>query len=175
MREPEAPLPVKLMAAIIWRDGDALAGALRAMTELWGPLDFEGRDHPFDLTDYYREEMGTGLLRRLVAFRDLAAPDALAAHKLAAVRIEADLARAGRRTVNIDVGYFDTHKLVLASLKFGGPKVAVGGGVWADTVCWYRKGRFLPAEWTFADFKDGRYEKELLAIRTLYKAALGGA
>lgn len=172
MSEPEYPQPVKLIVAALWREAEALDAARGRMAAAWGPIDFEGADHPFDATDYYEREMGPGLLRRLLAFERLIAPEQIAAVKLRAREIEGELARGARRSVNLDAGYLDHNKLVLASLKRGPQKIHLVGGVWADMVCLYRKGGFLTFEWTFADFKDGRYAGDLLRIREGYKAAL---
>ncbi len=172
MIEPEGARRVKLFAAVLWRAADVLATARQAMAGQWGPVDFEGADHPFDVTDYYEPEMGAGLIRRLVSFERIIAPEEIVRIKHEACAIERELSAGTTRRVNLDVGYLDVNKVVLASLKYGAMKVHLGDGVWADIVCLYRKGRFLAFDWSFADFKDGRYEKDLLALRSRYKAAL---
>jgi hypothetical protein len=118
--------------------------------------------------------MGVDLKRRIISFGRIIAPDDIAAIKHEAGAIERDLAAGATRRVNLDAGYLDVNKLVLASLKYGAMKVYLRNGVWADIVCLYRKGRFLSFDWSFPDFKDGRYEKELLAIRERYKQGLRG-
>ena len=169
---PEPPEPVKLLAAIFWKDPEALADALGCVQNLWGAIDFVGPDRPFDLTDYYEAEMGTNLQKRIVSFAPLFAPERLVEAKLAAIEIENTLRGPSGRAVNVDVGYMDVHKVVLASIKYGGPKIHLGSGVYADLVCRYTQGRFQPFEWTFADFKAGLYDEELVEIRASYKAAL---
>ena len=172
MEEPLAPDPVKLFVAELWQDSEALDAAFARMREHWGGTDFEGADHPFDLTDYYLSEMGADLKRKLVSFQTLISPASIVDVKLTACAIEKSLCGPRGRRVNLDVGYIDVQKVVLASIKYGGPKVYLDRGVYADMVCRYSKGRFHPYEWSFADFRDGRYEGELLEIRARYKAGL---
>jgi len=169
---PEPPERVKFLAAVLWKEPAALADALERAQSLWGALDFAGPDRPFDLTDYYETEMGKDLQKRLVSFAPLFASERLAEAKLAAIEIENALRRPSGRLVNLDVGYMDVHKVVLASIKYGGPKVHLGSGIYADLVCRYALGRFHPFDWTFADVKSGRYDEELVQIREKYKAAL---
>jgi uncharacterized protein DUF4416 len=165
--------PVKTIAAVLFREDEALAEALARLRERFGEIDFEGPDHDFAATDYYEAELGKGLKRRIFSFHALAASEDLIELKLAAGAIEeATRGPAGRR-VNIDIGYLDVHKLVLASRKPGAQKVHLGQGIWADLVLRYSKGRFHPFEWSFLDFKDGTYHRDLLRIREKYKAQLG--
>src|SRR5262245_12436030 len=123
MADPQLPEPVKLLVAVLWSDSAALAEAVRLLEASWGPADFTGPDHPFDRTDYYEAEMGPGLKRRLIAFVGRVAPESIKEAKLRCNHIETQLAVGGRRRVNLDVGYLDHNKLVLASAKDAGQKI----------------------------------------------------
>ena len=74
MEIPAQPEPVKLFVAALWRDPASLDRALWRLEALWGGLDLSGPDRPFEITSYYEEEMGTGLLRRIAGFLPLIAP-----------------------------------------------------------------------------------------------------
>jgi hypothetical protein len=164
--------PVKLLVAVLWADAEARDQALERLSREWGPLDFQGADISFDLTDYYVPEMGTNLQRRLVTFRELVPPENLRAAKLRCNQLEEELSGPGGRRVNLDIGYLDHNKIVLASLKYAGQKIHLGNGIYADLIARYRGGRYCPFEWTFPDFSDGRYDNQLAVIRRSYLTAL---
>jgi hypothetical protein len=172
MAVPEPVEPVKLIVAVLWSDAAALDAASRLMEEMWGPVDFAGADRPFDVTEYYRPEMGSALMRRLLSFQRLVPPESLREAKLRSNEIENALVRDAGRRVNLDVGYLDHSKLVLASAKYAGQKIHLGDGIWADMICRYKAGRYQPFEWTFPDFRDGRYDGDLSAIRRIYLTQL---
>jgi len=167
----EAVEPVKLLVALLWAGVRSRDLALEQLDDRWGPIDFTGADHPFDVTGYYEVEMGPSLQRRFASFAGLIAPESLPGVKLECNRIEERLARRGRRRVNLDAGYLDHSKVVLASMKFAGQKIHLGQGVYADLMSRYRKGRYRPLEWAFPDFRDGRYDADLARIRELYMAS----
>src|ERR1041385_4514381 len=170
---PLPPDPAKAFVAVLYRDDDALARTRELITVRVGPIDYEGGDHPFEDTDYYAEEMGRGLRRRLFSISTLLSPEEIVDVKLASIGIERDLrGPQGARRVNLDPGYLDVHKVVLASVKPGGLKVHLGRGVFADVVLRYEKGHFLPFSWTFVDFRTGAYEPELIRMREVYKRDL---
>jgi hypothetical protein len=166
--DPQKADPVKLFVAILWAQSGPLKEACRILQSFWGDVDFTGADHPFDATDYYEREMGRDLNRRLVSFFSLAPPDCLSSAKHRCNEIENQLAEEGCRRVNLDIGYLDHSKIVLASFKSAGQKIYLGDGVWADLVGRYRQARYHPFEWTFPDFRDGRYDRELCQIREIY-------
>ena len=163
------PPAVKYFIAVLFKDAFALEQARPAFIRHWGPIDFEGTDHLFDVTDYYGPEMGTPLYRRLLSFENLAEPGLLVDMKLACNQIEDQLAVGGKRTVNCDAGYLDHNKVVLASAKEAGQKIYLDKGIYADLAGRYKAGKYQPFEWSFPDFKDGRYDRELLEIRSKYK------
>ena len=138
----------------------------------FGIFDYRGEFRLFDVSDYYAPEMGSPLYRGFAAFRALGQPQDLPDWKWRSRALEQKWSREGRRTRNLDMGYLDADKLVLASFKRGPWKLYLGRGVWADMTLGYSKGRFLPTEWAFADFRDGRYNKSLLAMREKMKAGM---
>ncbi len=168
MAKADSVEPVKLFVAILWSNEAALEQALTALRQQWGEIDFVGSDHAFDITDYYEREMGSNLQRRLVAFLNLVPPEEIRQAKLTCNGIEDALAATGGRTVNLDIGYLDHNKIVLASLKYAGQKIHLGDGVYADLIARFREGKYRPFEWTFPDFRDGRYDVELVRIRRTY-------
>jgi hypothetical protein len=165
---PQKVDPVKLFVAILWAQSSMLERACEILRSVWGDMDFTGADHPFDVTDYYEPEMGSSLNRRIASFYSLVPPDCLSSAKQKCNEIEDQLAAGKGRSVNLDIGYLDHNKIVLASFKSAGQKIYLTEGVWADLVARYRQGRYCSFEWTFPDFRDGRYDREMGHIREIY-------
>lgn len=150
--------------AYIDRAADVLAGR-------FGQIDEVSETFAFDFTDYYRDEMGPGLLRKFVAFTALVPADALAEIKRwtneQEVFLSEELASqaAPPRPVNLDPGYVDESKLVLASMKDFAHRVCLSGGVFAEVTCQFRRGGWHSLPWTFPDYASGRYDAFLTAAR----------
>lgn len=172
MAAPQFPEPVKFFVAILWANADTLPQTYARVSASWGAIDFEGPDRTFDLTSYYESEMGPTLYRRLVSFEPLHMPEEIIDAKLQCNAIEDELATTKGRVVNLDIGYLDHNKIVLASCKGAGQKIYLGRGIWADLVARYARGGYQPFEWTFPDFKDDRYDPELALLREVYRRQL---
>jgi len=160
---------VQLIAAVLFADSALLGSVEGELERRLSPIETRSPVHDFDATGYYGPEMGPGLKRILYAFKDLASPETIADIKLATNEVEDYLRDSGRRRVNIDPGYMDFHKIVLASAKFLGQKIYIGKGIYADPTLYYDKG-WKPYPWGFPDFRDGRYNEFLTNVRTAYKA-----
>jgi hypothetical protein len=171
--EVGTPCPVELVVGVIFRDADLLEEVQRELEACFGVIELRSTIFDFDATDYYAPEMGPNLKRAFYAFRDLMAPDEIVEAKLSTNRIESVLSRDGRRRVNLDPGYMDFYKFVLASVKFLGQKVYLGKGVYADPTLYYDKG-WKPYDWGFPDFKSGRYDAFLISVRDSYKQKVRG-
>ena len=74
--------------------------------------------------------------------------------------------------VNLDPGYLDLGKLVLASCKEAPDKLYLGEGVWGHTCLRYRFGAFSAPDHSFPDFQDGRFNSFFTEARGLYKSML---
>jgi len=116
--------------------------------------------------------MGENIKRIFYSFKKLITPDEIIGIKLKTWEIEKSLMKDGKRKVNIDPGYMDYFKVVLASFKPGGYKIYLGKGVYADITLWYEKGKFKPLLTAFPDFKSNIYEKTFLKIRERFKKNL---
>lgn len=169
MTENHPVEPVKLLVAALCSSPEALEKSLEGLRACRGEIDYRGAAHPFNLTDYYQKEMGEALERTIISFDRPASPDELVKLKHKCVELERVLAdEAGCRVANLDAGYLDHGKLVLASLKPAGQKLYVERGVYADLVGRYGGGRYRPFEWTFPDFTAGIYDEDLALIRRRY-------
>jgi hypothetical protein len=113
--------------------------------------------------------MGSPIHRVFYSFRNLINPKELAPIKIECNTIEDQLAIDGRRKVNLDPGYLDYDKFVLASAKYAGHKIYLNYGIYADTTFMYSKGQYHPSDFCFPDFKSGLYNEVLLHIRAAYK------
>ena len=169
MAPRQPPDPVKAFVAAIGKDGQLLEDARRRLESRWGAVDLCSEHFPFGHTTYYADEMGSGLNRWFFSFESLIDPAQLVELKADAVAVEQALCREDRREVNLDPGYLDYTKVVLASYKYGGQKVYLREGVYADIVLLYARGRFEPFAWTFPDFQSGAYDGVLSEIRGLYR------
>jgi hypothetical protein len=169
---PAEAEPVKYLAAILMKqDLNPYEELFPALEGFLGSTDYRGTPHQFDVSDYYEDEMGPGLVRLIISFEPLESPTKLVKVKLDTTVIEERFAAETGRTINIDPGYLDYHKIVLASFKQGPQKIYLDDGVYADPLMLFQHGEFVSLPWTFPDFKAGYYTSDLTAIRRIYKEA----
>jgi hypothetical protein len=164
--------PVLGMCSCLTAHPALLRETERELAGAFGEIALKSPVYAFDTSDYYREEMGEGLERYWYCFRPLWRPERLPRHRLATGRIEATFAEGGRRRVNLDPGYLDLSKLVLASQKEAPDKIYLGEGVWAHTCLRFGSGSFAAPGHSFPDFQDGRFDDFMLEARALYKSLL---
>ncbi len=164
--------PVLLVVATMSADSALARTAAEAFAEPWGGLDLTGTGVPFDQTRYYEPEMGPGLVRTYCT-GVLVRPECLAEFKRGAWAIECRYRRGEQRQVNLDPGYLDHNKVVLASFKHGPQKLYLGQAVWADMVLFFRDGAFRPLPWTFPDLRAGSHLEFFATARQRYKTLLG--
>jgi len=75
--------------------------------------------------------------------------------------------------VNLDAGYVDSPKLVLASMKNFAHRVYLGRGVYAEVTLLRRRGQWTPLEWTFPDYASSRYWPYLERVHSRLREQLG--
>jgi hypothetical protein len=96
--------------------------------------------------------MGAEIWRQYLALDALMAPDALADLKRLTNRLE-DRWRSERgRAVNIDPGYLDLLRVVLASTKDAAHRVAIAADLYAEATLHFVHGRFAAWPYTYPDY-----------------------
>ncbi|HNY92028.1 MAG TPA: DUF4416 family protein, partial [bacterium] len=74
----------------------------------------------------------------------------------------------GRRRVNLDPGYSEAAKLVLATTKNFGHRIYLGQGIYGDVQLFWRKGRFQSNPWTYPDYLEAKSLEFFSALRQDY-------
>jgi len=170
---PKTPDPGLLILSVLSARFDTLWDRVRADLEAsFGPAAEVSEPFAFDQTDYYDAELGTPILRRLVAFETLRPLDGLAEIKLATNALEASYAEEGRRTVNLDPGFVTAERLVLATGKNFSHRIYLRDGIWADLTLIWQKGGWKDFSWTFPDYAGEEMKRRLTKLRQLYKTKL---
>ncbi|EGB16551.1 GTP-binding protein [Pseudodesulfovibrio mercurii] len=172
MSTPRTPDPGMLVISVLSADWDAFWPEVQAvLTERFGPFQ-ASEPFPFVETDYYDEELGAPITRRLLAFDELRPLDELADVKLWTNGLERRFARDGRRLFNLDPGFLTQQSLVLATGKNFSHRVYLKDGIWADlTLMWQRK-HWVDFPWTFPDYAGEAMKTRLTKLRLSYKTML---
>ena len=155
------PEPVKLIVGILGCNEQAVNAAVDMIKAKFGKCDLESPIWPFNHTEYYAQETGKEILKKFVTVEKLIMPGKLAAIKHKTNKMEKTLAGMIKcklsRPVNIDPGYIEPSKLVLASTKNFSHRIYIGKKIWAEVTLIYNKGQWKSFEYTFPDHKEDRY------------------
>ncbi|MEP0848281.1 MAG: DUF4416 family protein [Phycisphaerae bacterium] len=170
MGKPRTPEPVQLICGLIGGDVGLLRRARRLLVRRFGPTDLESDFWSFDQTEYYREEMGPDLKRWFISFERSISPESILEIKLETNAIEAELADDCAalgivRPVNLDPGYVDLGKLVLATTKDRSHRVYLGRGIFAECTLHFVHDRWQTWPWTFPDYHQPQYHEFFVRVR----------
>jgi hypothetical protein len=172
MGAPTFPHPVKLLIALLSSDAELFRTAATHFQVEYGPIDFTSEVFPWNTTGYYREEMGENLLRQFIAFAHLIPPEELVRIKLETNEKERVLSGAVSddepRRINLDPGYIDETKLVLASTKDQAHRLYITQGIYAEVTLLYHHKAFHPFLYTYEDYRWPETQRFLQHVRKRY-------
>lgn len=173
------PLPVKLFIGVLTSIPEILPAAEAQLSALYGPVDDRSPAFPFDWTGYYDKEMGHPINRHFLSFENLIKPESIAEIKVATNDLESSLASEWTRVsrpINLDPGYIEESKLVLASTKNFYHRIYIARGIYAEATLHYeKKGAWQAFPWTFPDYAAERYHPYFLSVRDRYREQLQSA
>jgi Domain of unknown function (DUF4416) len=148
------PKPAKYFVALLSSSPELITAVETDLAAILGAIDGRSDIIPWTVSPFYEKEMGAGLLRRFLSFLPPASPENLATVKLQTQQIEENYRErgAGGRRVNLDPGYLDVYKVVLASTKNACQRVALHSGIYGEATLFYYNGRFHGLDYTYRDY-----------------------
>ena len=159
---------VKLIIGLIYRKNTVKDKVLGWLKKKFGEIDFVSNALVFNHTDYYYTEFGRPLRRMFVSFKNLKREDALSAIKLYTNNLESKFCLKGKRQINIDPGFLNLGKLILATTKDYKHRIYIGKGIFAEVTLFFRKKSFRHWEWTYPDYRTKEYLDIFNRIRQIY-------
>lgn len=169
---PKDPKPVKLFASLIFKEEAPFHSALKMLADEVGTIEEKIPPATFSHTDYYEKEIGKGLFRVFILFKELFPRELLPGIKLKTNEIEAAFSESHRRSVNIDPGYISLENVILATTKGFAHRIYMGGGIYADLTLMYSNGTYRPLEWTYPDYGEAKTISVFNEWRENYKQVL---
>lgn len=148
------PPPAKLFVAVTAADLKTWEEIAERLIEKFSAVDSSSGWFDFRFTDYYQAEMGAALQKSFFSFTKLIPPDTLPDVKNFTNSLEQKFAIEGRRVINLDPGYLDAAKVVLATTKDYSHRLYLGKGIYGDVHLTFRDHRFQNNPWTYPDYQQ---------------------
>ena len=173
-----SPHPVKLFIGMLSSDAALFDTCTQVISREYGPVDFQSEILPWNKTEYYRDEMGNHIARKFIFLEQLINPGELSRIKVFTNSVEDNLAaREGavlRRRINLDPGYVDQAKVVLATTKDFAHRIYLSDGIYAEVTLRYSNADrgFIPFDYTYPDYRTEAYGLLFSRARDSLRTAL---
>ena len=160
----------KLIIGVIYSDKELLDSAIKMLTEEFGEVDAVSEEFSFseEFSDYYDEELGGEGFRRIYSFKETVDPARQADIKIRTNEIEQILAIDGNRHVNLDPGFINHGRLLLATTKKAGFRIPLKNGIYTEMTLYYARGEWQKLPWTYRDYQSERVQKFITEVRHKY-------
>ncbi len=172
MGETQEQAPVKLLASVIYRENEFLEYAEEALIKTFGAVGQLEEIYPFEFTDYYENEFGKELKRKILCFEKLVELENISDVKLRTNKMEMETCLDGKRRANIDPGYLTEAKLALLTTKDFMHRIYLGQGIFAENTLFYRNGSFCAYPWTYPDYAASDLISYFNKLREIYRKDL---
>jgi hypothetical protein len=164
------PHPVKLFIGMLSQDAALCDQLKEELKNIFGPVDMESQVWDWEYTDYYSKEMGTGLKRKFIFFKNLIDPVTISEIKLKTIEFEKQyMNENGGRRINLDPGYLDSAKIVLVSTKDFSHRIYLGNGIYGEVTLMYSGKNYQILPFTYPDFRTSEYLDIFRQARDKYK------
>ncbi|MDR1478837.1 MAG: DUF4416 family protein [Planctomycetaceae bacterium] len=175
MGEIKKVQPVFLIVAVFSSIEPVFDWARERVESELGKIIIESPKFRFDqFTNYYTPSMGQTLQKQLWGFQNLINPSDITKIKLVTNQLETDFCNENKtdlpRPINLDPGYVDLGKLILASTKDHAHRIYLSNGIFAETTLIYRQKKWESLAWSYPDYQSEISLNFLSQCRDLLKS-----
>lgn len=166
------PDKVKLIMGVLYNSSINIKEIYDTLENKFSPIDFKTGPIDFSYTDYYNKEMGINIFRQFLSFANLIEMDTLADIKIYTNEIEVKYSNQNKRNINLDPGYIELGKLVLASTKNYTHRIYIGKGIFAEPTLQFFNKTYTKWPFSYPDYSDEKAISFFNEVRTAYKKQL---
>ena len=162
----------KLIVGVIYSEREVLDAAMARLVERFGEVEDISEEFSFskEFSDYYDEELGGEGMRRIYSFKELVDASEQADIKEFTNSIEAELAVDGKRHINLDPGFINHGRLMLATTKAAGFRIPLKNGIYTELTLFFARGEWQRLPWTYRDYQSERVQRFITEVRKKYLA-----
>lgn len=162
----------KLIIGVIYHEKEILDSAMEILVREFGEVEAVSEEFSFsgEFSTYYDDEIGGEGFRRIYSFKDTVDPARQANIKLRTNEIEAEFAVDGRRRINLDPGFINHGRLLLATTKATGFRIPLKDGIYTELTLFWARGGWQKLPWTYRDYQSERVQKFITEVRRTYLA-----
>ena len=160
----------KLIIGVIYHDKAVHDAAMKILSDEFGEVDLMSEEFSFsgEFSSYYDDELGGEGLRRIYSFKETVSPDRQADIKIRTNEIEALFSEDGKRKINLDPGFINHGRLMLATTKETGFRVPLAKGIYTELTLFWARGGWQKFPWTYRDYQSERVQKFITKVRKAY-------
>jgi hypothetical protein len=162
----------KLIIGVIYHEKEILDKALDILVSEFGEIEDVSEEFSFseEFSNYYDGEIGGEGMRRIYSFQRLVDPSLQADIKIRTNEIEAEFSIDGKRKINLDPGFINHGRLMLATTKETGFRVPLKEGIYTELTLFWARGGWQKFPWSYRDYQSERVQKFITEVRKTYLA-----
>ena len=162
----------KLIIGVIYSDKGIFDNAMKQVIEKFGPVDMVSEEFSFskEFSNYYDDELGGEGIRRIYSFENLVDASEQAEIKEWTNELELKLAIDNNRKINLDPGFINHGRLMLATTKKAGFRIPLKRGIYTELTLFWAKGAWHKLPWSYRDYQSELVQKFITKVRAKYLA-----
>ena len=162
----------KLIIGVIYSDKEIFEEAMSCVVEKFGPIDMVSEEFSFskEFSSYYDDELGGEGIRRIYSFENLVDASEQAEIKEWTNELELKLAIDNNRKINLDPGFINHGRLMLATTKKAGFRIPLKRGIYTELTLFWAKGAWHKLPWSYRDYQSEKVQKFITKVRAKYLA-----